>query len=62
MEQTRPKLEVVVSNEKELDELIQDPKVYGDAIKFLIKELRSSREILYSIIWKGDVFDVEFIF
>lgn len=54
-------LEVVVSNPDEINELVQDPKVYGESLKFLIEHLRVSRNNSENVLWKGEDYNVLFL-
>ena len=52
-------LKVKLPFEYQVDELVQDPKVYGEAIKHLINTMRSSSD-KSDIIWEDE--DVRIVF
>lgn len=55
-------LEVVVSNQNEIQELIDDPKVYGKALAFLIEYMRVGKDPLQNLVFEDDVFKINFLF
>lgn len=55
-------LEVVVNHENEMNELIQDPKVFGESLHFLINTLKNSPyRDTENFVWEGEDFDVVFM-